>query len=353
METLLERPRGSRRWTAVLVASVLAAAFEALHDFAHDGKISVACAAFTLVAVLLELAALTATFEQGLRRRLGGAGAFGLTAAVASSVGVVESLVAWAIQEGSGLELLGSGHLWTKTRVVEVGFLNGVLGLGLWAMAVVLPFAVTDANARALEAERLRTAAELARLRAHLQPHFLLNTLNAVAGLVGEDPRTARNLLGALGDLLRDSLEETDEMQTIEDEVKWLRRYAEILETRHSGVLTFRWEIAEATRGVRVPRLLLQPLLENAVKHGALRRREGGEVSIRTTIDPLGEGRVTCVVEDNGPGPGSRATRPGALGIQLVTRRLALKYSGAAAFRLESEGGFTRSIVELPAGGTA
>jgi hypothetical protein len=335
------------------VASLLAGAFEAAHEFAHEGRADVPCASFVAAAVLLELAALTVTFELGLRRRRGGAWSFALAGAVAGGLGVAGALAGWVIQRASGIAFLGNGHPWTTGKVVELGLFDGLLGLGLWAIAVVFPFAVSDANARALEAERLRTVAELARLRAHLQPHFLLNTLNTVAGLVGEDPREARNIIGALGDLLRDSLEETDEMQTIEDEVKWLRRYAGILETRHRGVLTFRWDIAEATRGVRVPRLLLQPLLENAVQHGALRRREGGEVAIRTTIDPGGSGRVTCVVEDNGPGPGARAPRSGALGIQLVTRRLAAKYAGAAAFRLESEGGLTRSIVEIPAEATA
>jgi LytS/YehU family sensor histidine kinase len=212
----------------------------------------------------------------------------------------------------------------------------------------VFPFAVRDANARAREADRLRTAAELARLRAHLQPHFLLNTLNTVSGLVSQDPEEARRLVGALGDLLRDSVEEADEMQTLEAEVSWLRRYAEILETRHRGALTFRWEIDEETHAVKVPRLLLQPLLENAVKHGALRRRGGGEVIVTTRIDGASEGRLCCVVEDNGPGPGERGARPGAMGIQLVTRRLALRYAGSASFRLEANGGRTRSIVEIP-----
>src|SRR5262249_41327958 len=118
-----------------------------------------------------------------------------------------------------------------------------------------------------------------------------------------------------------------------------------------------------------------QPLVENAVRHGALRRSSGGEVTIRTAIAPDGAdhagrpgrpGRVLCVVEDNGPGVASRAERsgpeagplgsitrgrPGALGLSLVTRRLALSYAGAATFRLESGDGCTRSVVELPAGG--
>jgi LytS/YehU family sensor histidine kinase len=187
---------------------------------------------------------------------------------------------------------------------------------------------------------------ELATLRANLEPHFLLNTLNAIAGLVSEDPREARRLLGALGDLLRDSVTPDGEMQTLDDQIEWLRRYAHILEVRHAGNLAFRWEVGGGTRRALLPRLLLQPLVENAVKHGALKRAGGGEITVRTE---LGEGpRLICTVEDNGPGVPARATRPGAFGLVSVRRRLALRYSDAATLRLESSSSGTRSVVELP-----
>src|SRR5262249_43289900 len=152
-----------------------------------------------------------------LRRRRATGWFVGLSIVVALGTGLVETFGAWEIQRTLGIPLLGRMSTFRPWLLVQIGAFDGLLGLGLWAMAVVVPFAVRDANERALEAEKLRTAAELARLRAHLQPHFLLNTLNTVAGLVVEDPREARNLVGALGDLLRDSLEETDEMQTLED----------------------------------------------------------------------------------------------------------------------------------------
>jgi len=231
--------------------------------------------------------------------------------------------------------------------VLRMGAVNGLLGLGLWAMAIVFPFAVRDSNARAAEAEQLRTAAELAHLRANVHPHFIFNTLSTIAGLIGENPDEARKLIGVFGDLLRDSVGGTDEMQTIEHEVSWLKRYAGILETRHRGMLTFQWDIADVTRSVRIPRLLLQPLVENAVRHGALRCAEGGVVAVRTMLEPGIPARVRCIVEDNGPGP-APARRPGARGIELVTRRLTLKYGGAATFRLESTKGQTLSIVEVP-----
>jgi LytS/YehU family sensor histidine kinase len=210
----------------------------------------------------------------------------------------------------------------------------------------VYPFAAEDARLRALEAERLRAAIEAAQLRAHLEPHFLLNTLNAIAGLVTEDPREARRLIGCLGDLLRDAARPGHELQTIDQELQWLDRYVAILHARHRDALRFRWEIAPEARAALLPRLLLQPLVENAVKHGALKRAEGGEVVVRVEIVTSGgEPLIVCTVEDNGPGLGE--PRSGSLGLHVVRRRLELNHPGAA-LRLESSERGTRSIVELP-----
>jgi hypothetical protein len=335
------------RLAAILVGSLVPGAIDASHALARGEPVEPSSFGFTTAGTLATLVALTVTFDFCMRRRIASVLSFVLSAAVAMGMGVALGFLGWALASAFDFPLVSPPHR-ASPIVARMGAVSGLLALGLWAIAVVLPFAVRDARVRAAEADRLRGAAELARLRATLQPHFLFNTLSTVAGLVGEDPREARRLIGTLGDLLRDSLGTADEMQTLDDEVRWLRRYADILETRHRGALTFQWDIAESTRAIRVPRLLLQPLLENAVKHGALRRSEGGEVAVRTTIDPGHERRVTCVVEDNGPGPSSRAARPGALGIDLVTRRLALEYGGAATFRLESRDGRTRSIVEIP-----
>jgi signal transduction histidine kinase len=237
-------------------------------------------------------------------------------------------------------------------RGVAFGFVFGQLHAGIWAMAFVYPFAAEDARLRAAEAERLRAAMEAAQLRAHLEPHFLLNTLNAIAGLVTEDPREARRLIACLGDLLRDAARPGNELQTVDQELAWLDRYAAILHARHRDALNFRWEIAPDARSALVPRLLLQPLVENAVKHGALKRSAGGEVVVRVAIARNGAetARVVCTVEDNGPGLGE--PRSGSLGLHVVRRRLELNHPGSV-LRLESSEHGTRSIVELPLSFTA
>lgn len=248
----------------------------------------------------------------------------------------------------------GEGPARSMAFSMAFGLVVGMLHTGVWALAFVFPHVAEDARLRAmeadklrLEAEQLKSAAELARLRSQLEPHFLLNTLNAISGLVTEDPREARRLLACLGDLLRDSLEEAGELQPLEDEIAWLRRYAAILESRHAGTLVFEWDIERTAARALVPRLLLQPLVENAVKHGALRRRGGGRVTVRATRGEATDGKVICTVEDNGPGLPDGAPRAGAFGLRSVRRRLELEYPDAV-LRMESGPRGTRSIVELP-----
>jgi LytS/YehU family sensor histidine kinase len=197
--------------------------------------------------------------------------------------------------------------------------------LAVWGLVFLVPVVLRDARERTREARRTREEAELSRLRASLRPHFLLNTLNAIVGLIGDEPRQAKRLVVALGDLLRDSLDDGPDLRPFADDVAWLRRYAEILEVRHQGALTFEWDLAPETMDVLVPRLLLQPLLENAVKHGALASRgDVGRVAVRSAV---GDAATTFVVADNGPG--LRSDNREGLGLSIVRRRLERALPGA------------------------
>jgi len=228
--------------------------------------------------------------------------------------------------------------------ILVAGIIAGTEVYALWVVAFRFPLLFHEARVRNLEIERTRQAAELAQLREHLQPHFLRNTLNAIAALITEDPAEARNLLAALGDLLSDSIEDASPFRMLGEEIDWLKRYAEILEARHRGSLRITWHVAPQTAGTRVPRLLLQPLLENAIHHGALARDGGGQVSIRTHVQ---KGGTTIVeIEDNGPGFDPSKTRKAGLGLRLVRSRLEMEARGA--LRIETNASGTRAIVELP-----
>ncbi len=238
----------------------------------------------------------------------------------------------------------------TFTRSLLFGLTQAQSHFGLWTLAFVLPMALDDARIRRLEAEKLAGAAELGRLRSNLEPHFLLNTLNAIAGLVTEEPREARRLLAALGDLLRDALRDGGELEPLRTQIDWLKRYAEILEARHRGDLTFEWHIDERAVDVVLPRLLLQPLVENAVQHGSLQRTTRG--TVRVDIERSADGsRLRCVVTDDGPGIAPGPIRSGAFGVQSVRRRLLLRYGASAALTLEGANPGTRAVVELPTDG--
>ncbi len=302
---------------------------------------------FMTVELPILMIAMSSVFERAVRGRITTGQAVAAGVAAATLIGSVFGLLYAAVSSRYPSLRLTFPYGVSFVRLALFWVLNAYLYSGLWALAFVYPFALESARVRALEAQQLRSEADLARLRAHLEPHFMLNTLNAIAGLVTEEPKEARRLLSCLGDLLRDAVASADETQRLDEQIAWLRRYAQILETRHRGALRFRWEIAPGTEGLVLPRLLLQPLVENAVKHGALQREDrAGEVVIRTSQDA--GGLLVCAIEDNGPGIADREVRDGAFGLMSVRRRLELEARGGT-LAFESTAGGTRSVVTLAA----
>jgi signal transduction histidine kinase len=347
MTSLPTRPtsRAARRWigvAVVLLVVLLQAATELLAG--HERPRVLLRLGMAAIQMPLLMLTLSSSFEWAQRRRLGSVANLVTGAALAGALGALFGLIFWKIGDAYPAFRMRPGPSVPPWRSAAWGFLFGQFHFGIWALAFVYPFAVEDARLRAMEAERLKTEADLARLRAHLEPHFLLNSLNAIAGLVTEDPRAARRLLAALGDLLRDATLE-GEMQPVGAEVEWLQRYAAILEARYDGAIAFRWEVDPRAASLEVPRLLLQPLVENAVKHGALARAEGGEVVI--TLKLHDDDVLRCTVADNGPGIGDAPARSGAFGLDAVRRRLSLKHP-QASLAIDSSCEGTRAVVSWP-----
>ncbi len=227
-----------------------------------------------------------------------------------------------------------------------ISFFDGDAVFGFWALCIELPRRISKGRRLEMERRALEQEAELARIRATLEPHFVLNTLHTISGLVVDEPRQARTLIADLGDLLRDSLEESQhQYRTVQQEVAWLTRFVRILESRHFGRLHVRWHLDPEVQEDVLPALLLQPLVENAVRHGALRKPEGGCVEVRIT---QGTGpSIKCVIEDDGPGFQTERMRAEGKGLDLVRRRLALE-APEAELVIHSEPGHTRVVVVLP-----
>lgn len=231
---------------------------------------------------------------------------------------------------------------WSHSRAGAMAFGAPSAGLGVlafWLLLVYFPAQLQAARLRTVGAESALRKAELARLRSNLHPHFLLNTLNAVAGLLVSEPKQARQLVIALGELLRDSLEENGELRSLEEEADWLRHYAEIFEIRHRGAIRFEWDLAPDTLSCPIPRLLLQPLIENAIEHGVLQRPGGGTIVLRSR---RARERIRICVNDDGPG--WESTKPSGIGLRLVEERLLLAYPTA---KMTIDTGDTGSSVTL------
>jgi len=180
---------------------------------------------------------------------------------------------------------------------------------------------------RAAEMERQRIEAQLKALQAQIEPHFLFNTLANLDALIQTDPPRARAMLGHLNDYLRATLAATRrERSTLADEFALLRGYLEVQRMRMGERLRFRLELPEALAQADLPPLLLQPLVENALKHGLEPKVEGGEVKVSAREEG---GRLVLEVADTGLGKANGATGGTGVGIANVRARLAAAYAGA------------------------
>ena len=187
--------------------------------------------------------------------------------------------------------------------------------------------------------------ARLDALRMQINPHFLFNTLHAISALVERDPGGVRRMIARLSELLRHTIDShaKDEIP-LRDELAFLKRYIEIMEIRFQGKLFVEMKIDEGTLDARVPNLVLQPIVENALEHGVSRVRGEG----RIVIESLREGeRLLLRVRDNGPG--LSASNETGVGLTNTSARLAELYGDAASLTLdEAEGGGVIAEIALP-----
>ena len=202
---------------------------------------------------------------------------------------------------------------------------------------------------QAAELEQHLAKARLQALKMQLQPHFLFNTLNGIAALNYEDPRAANRMLARLSELLRMTLEDDDAPEvSLRQELDFNRRYLELEQIRLGDRLTVTLEIAPETLDAGVPNLLLQPLVENAIKHGLSELRAGGQIQIRSAKE---EDRLVLSVSDNGTGLAAESLKELELGVGLgsTCERLARMYPERheLAVRKLREGG-TEVRVVLP-----
>jgi signal transduction histidine kinase len=244
--------------------------------------------------------------------------------------------------------LLGMGFKLQATRIVILfqGLVSGLIQLSVIGIGHA-----RDGAERFARAESLRARAELQLLRSQLNPHFVLNTLHALLGLVRRDPAKAEAALERLGELLRFGLHvhhASVDQVAFHEEWAFVTSYLELEQMRLGERLSLTLHAGDDVMDVPVPPFALQPLVENAITHAIAPRREGGRLQLRAR---RADGRLLLEVEDDGPGTSEAAVLASPrLGLRLLRERLLALYGDAARLAFEPvAGGGLRVRLELPA----
>lgn len=191
---------------------------------------------------------------------------------------------------------------------------------------------------------RLKTEAELAALRAKVNPHFLFNTLNSIASLIPEDPERAENIVQRLSNLFHYVLSASEsDVVPLDQELDLIRAYLAIEKVRLGDRLDYSVSKDDSLDGAVIPSMLLQPIVENGIKHGIAPAKDGGRIDIRCRR----EGSICAItIVDTGGGFDPVLLREG-FGIGGVRQRLELNYPGSHTFDMTANGGVT-VYIEIP-----
>jgi two-component system, LytTR family, sensor histidine kinase AlgZ len=218
--------------------------------------------------------------------------------------------------------------------------------LGMCIMWTLLYVAITS-NRRAVEMRAGLREAQLRALEGQVNPHFLFNSLNTIRGMIVEDPAIAQDMVTRLANILRYNLDrEKTSTAPLQREIEIAADYLAIESIRFDDRLTVRMEIQAAAAQAQVPSMLIQTLVENAVKHGIGTRTEGGEIVIRASVR---SGALALEIVNSGQlsAPSERSTQ---IGLSNARERLQLLYGDQATLRLENRGNANvAAMVTIPA----
>ena len=227
-----------------------------------------------------------------------------------------------------------------------------VSGVLLWFLSVTFHYvllaeqAAREARERALEARILARDAELKALRAQVNPHFLFNCLHSISALTSADAAKAREMCILLADFLRTTLRlGGKETITLEEELALVRGYLAIEKVRFGARVHMEEEVDKAATGLLLPPLLLQPLVENAIRHGIANLPEGGTIRLAAQRNDDG---VSITVE-NSFDPDTPSSLKTGLGLDNIRQRLDARYGTEASIAVRTEGNLFSVKLQLPA----
>lgn len=235
---------------------------------------------------------------------------------------------------------------WANVAVFVTTIFTVSLPIKIWGSA---------RNERLLESkERLLVQARLSALSSQINPHFLFNTLNTVGSLIRTDPEKARQVVYRLSSILRRLLRKTDNFAPLREELAFIDDYLSIEMARFGHKLRVVKEIDERTLDCMVPAMLLQPLVENSIRHGLAHKIDGGEVRIGSRLEEGSRGgRLVLTVADDGVGIEEERLKSileqAGIGVANVNERLQVLFGSNYGLSISSQKGEgTRTVIELP-----
>ena len=251
----------------------------------------------------------------------------------------------WAITPGPTPFLVGLAHK----------FFGGLLSYVILYGLILLVAHVIDSRAE-LALQQTETArlneqlskAQLNALRRQIEPHFLFNTLNGIAGLVREKKNDAAvSMIAGLSDFLRRVVQDSDRQQVpLGEELEFTQRYLEIQKARFAERMQFALQVPEELMSAQVPSLILQPMVENAVKHGIAQRVHGGAIRISASRN---NGTLTLRVYNDGPSlPAGWEANASGIGVANVRTRLQSLYGNAFELSMRNQRMGVEAVVSLP-----
>lgn len=234
-----------------------------------------------------------------------------------------------------------------KSMVIRLSI--GILVVGIVTMLAINWHSLHEqkqTESRKADAEKMAREAELYKLRQQLQPHFLFNSLNSINALIGSRPVEARKMVQQLSDFLRGTLKkEETQWVSLQEEFQYLQLYLEIEKVRFGNRLSTRIEIDETTLPLKLPALLLQPVVENAIKFGLYDTVGETVIEVKTTVD-----NNDLLVEVNNPfDPETAAPNKGTgFGLKSVQRRLYLLFGRADLLQTSARGEMFITRIRVP-----
>ena len=299
-------------------------------------------ALFTMYSIVL-----TDLFRREIRRRrwldAGTARMVGTLGAGAVVVGSIQAFLVVAVDM----------FLTQRTSLIRrlsdvIGLWTGIVGATcLWTVLYVALTASRRSREKEVHMELALRDAELRALEAQINPHFLFNCLNSIRGLVLEDPPLAQDMVTRLSNILRYNLHrDPNHTVPLASEVEVVSDYLALESVRLEERLRVRMEIEPAAAAVPIPAMLLQTLVENAIKYGIAPLPEGGELRIGARLD----GNALALEVDN-PGRIEEGRARSGVGLANARNRLRLLYGGRASLRLENRDGRVAATVVVPGAG--